>query len=116
LEQSLSGVEMVAGSNFLPLRRIWMDLGHFLDDSDCSCGENLSFILIGREGDRMHFVRGQRGGQRAVMVLKWWPVQNFGLLGGFGWISATSWTIWIVLAVKPHLLYQSGGRETRHAL
>jgi hypothetical protein len=62
IEQSSAGVEMVAGSNFWLPGRICMDLGHFLDDLDHSCSENLSFTSIGREGDRACFVRGQRGG------------------------------------------------------
>jgi len=60
--ESRPDVEMVEDSNFWPLGRIWMDLGHFLDDFDHSCSENLSFISIGRERDRARFARGQRGG------------------------------------------------------
>ena len=45
-----------------------MDLGHFLDDLDCSCSETPPVISIGREGDKACFVRGQRGGQRAALV------------------------------------------------
>ena len=49
--ESHPGVGMVAGSNFWPLGRIWMDLGQFLDDFDRSCGENFFFISIRRDGD-----------------------------------------------------------------
>jgi hypothetical protein len=49
-------------------------------------------------------------------MLKWWKIRIFGLWGGFGWISATSWMILIILAVKTSLLYQLGENETGRAL